>query len=1111
MAGKVDVLQGLALGIAKKVKEISWNGDRSILHAKVEDGRYYEVSIRREGGGLACSCDCDRWRPTTHCPHVVCALAVLRKAVDPVSFASYKLDGAYLDEVAQWLGIGAGGPATTVLKPDRAPAVPAFRLVLERGAEGPRMQVWKEARPVNHYDSNLPRTMKDFLWALLISREGGKIVERFHDTFGETYPIVFRRQGKETPLRFDRGTTRGTRTLLARDEGWVTIHKALEDGNPLPTDAFATYRYFVDVPNGVIQIIDRFEGWEPWTEINGLVTEWSVESGIRVQRDMRTITLETGLFNGLAVAVPDQYRHDFLACARFTVAGADVVPAESTPAYRIRVAEVDDLHALILAEGVHDGTPFGLSPSAFGLFTSEGRSALSVSMKTKKRGAVLVAACFDSLRCGTKAEFERMTRAAFSGDDFLKRAVKIEAKRLVNGFHLSCASTEHILMTDAGGWTFVNVDKREQARLLEIPYRLFGPEIFADSPRPGALRLPRAELFRSLSELHGKLREAGFDLVFQGKPLESVSLDVTIDATSSTLDWFELKPEVRCGAELLTDREIAEAMASGGVFQRGDSFLILDEESSRLLAMLCPGAGGKKRKKAELVRIPRLQILDWLLLRSQGVTVRLSPEDERIFASLASFENIPKETPPAGLRSPLRHYQEDGFSWLAFLYGHRFGACLADDMGLGKTIQAISLLAGLHEGAIPSRGGERPHLIVVPPSLLFNWESELNRFYPELTVHTYRGSGRSTDFGGARIVLTSYGIVQRDIDMLREIPFHVMVFDEAQAVKNIQAATTGACRQLRGEFTLLLTGTPVENHLGEYYSVMDLAVPGLLGTHEEFHRRMGADDNAFLSTVIRRTRPFVLRRSKQMIAAELPPKIETDIHLELTPKQKALYTRTVEEVRQTVEDAWRSQSPGQARIITLTAILRLRQLCLSPRLLVPEAREASPKIEFLVEQLQELFDEGHSVLVFSQFTSFLDIVQKALVHHGLPHLRLDGSTPVPERKKLVTTFQKGEEPSAFLLSLKAGGRGLNLTRATYVFHLDPWWNPAVENQASDRAHRIGQTRQVTITRLIMRHTIEEKMMELKKRKLKLYQALLEDAAGEGSAGLSREDFEFLLG
>jgi non-specific serine/threonine protein kinase len=416
-------------------------------------------------------------------------------------------------------------------------------------------------------------------------------------------------------------------------------------------------------------------------------------------------------------------------------------------------------------------------------------------------------------------------------------------------------------------------------------------------------------------------------------------------------------------------------------------------------------------------------------------------------------------------------------------------------------------------GALPSSASPgSPHLVVAPPSLLFNWEAEIARFLPSARVLLYSGTTRSIDqFQDHDIIITSYGIVQRDYEKLEQLRFDVLIFDETQVVKNLQAATTNAVRKLKGSFVLALTGTPVENHLGEYYAIMDLCLPGLLGSHDEFNRQIAKGGPSATQRLVQRTRPFVLRRTKQLIASELPPKIETDIQLELSQKQKVLYQRTVEEVKGQVQEAYQNHAAAQARIIALTAILRLRQICLAPALAAASASDSSPKLDFLIEQLEELRDEGHSALIFSQFTGYLDIIEKGLKQQGLDFLRLDGSTPVPQRKKLVQTFQDSTEPLVFLISLKAGGKGLNLTRATYVYHMDPWWNPAVENQASDRAHRIGQTGQVTITRLIMRHTIEEKMMALKARKLELYKALLEDGTGGGGSGLTREDFEFLLG
>jgi non-specific serine/threonine protein kinase len=404
-----------------------------------------------------------------------------------------------------------------------------------------------------------------------------------------------------------------------------------------------------------------------------------------------------------------------------------------------------------------------------------------------------------------------------------------------------------------------------------------------------------------------------------------------------------------------------------------------------------------------------------------------------------------------------------------------------------------------------------PHLVVAPTSLLFNWEQELARFAPELKVRVLSGGDPTLDAGDGEVVLTTYGLVRRHIDTLERTAFHVVLFDEAQAVKNIFADTTGAVRRLKRHFTIAMTGTPLENHLGEYFSVIDLCLPGLLGDYDRFKTEFKRVQNGALDRLLRRTRPFILRRTKAQILHDLPPKIESEVFLDLTDRQKTLYRQTVDQVRSTIDEAYRTQTPGQAQFIALTAILKLRQVCLSPGLLTKREEEPSPKLSFLMEKLPILLDEGHSALIFSQFTGFLDLVQHACNRHAIPYHRLDGSTASTARKARVKKFQTAENPGVFLLSLKAGGQGLNLTRATYIFHLDPWWNPAVENQASDRAHRIGQQRTVSILRLLMRHSIEEKMIALKQRKLDLYEAVMRGTVrGAGQGALTRADFEFLL-
>jgi superfamily II DNA or RNA helicase len=582
--------------------------------------------------------------------------------------------------------------------------------------------------------------------------------------------------------------------------------------------------------------------------------------------------------------------------------------------------------------------------------------------------------------------------------------------------------------------------------------------------------------------------------------VESLAIRVQARRTD-VLDWFELHSEARAGALTLPRHQWEEILRSGRYQAEDGTMVALDETSLALLrrvaGLLEPGES----------RLPRLQLFDWLAMRAEGVECDLPVEEEAILQSLQNLSGIPSCPLPQGLRAELREYQRHGYDWLSFLYRHRLGACLADDMGLGKTLQAIGLLAALQEGLLP-RQSAAPHLLVLPPTLLFNWQSEIARFAPGLRIHEYTGQGRSADFSGADVVMTTYELVRRDIEILAAQEFDVAIFDEAQAVKNFAAARTQALTQLRPRFRLCLTGTPMENHVGEFHSIMETAVPGLFGDRRKFLRQHEEGH-----PVLQRARPFLLRRTKEKILAELPPKIESDLFFPLSPSQKEIYTRTVGEVRREVLAAYEDRPSQQAGIVALAALTRLRQVCISPALLSPDLDAASPKIDHLVTQLAELTAEGHAALVFSQFVKALDLVSGALDEAGLGHLRLDGSTPTAKRKDLVAAFQSGESPGIFLISLKTGGAGLNLTRASYVYHLDPWWNPAVERQAGDRAHRIGQKNSVHIQRLLMRHTVEEKMMALKDRKSALFAAVVEQGeavAATGAASLTADDFQFLV-
>ncbi|TKB76227.1 MAG: DEAD/DEAH box helicase, partial [Nitrospira sp.] len=740
--------------------------------------------------------------------------------------------------------------------------------------------------------------------------------------------------------------------------------------------------------------------------------------------------------------------------------------------------------------------------------------AVSSPLRAQKRKAVLYDTWFKLLSERDAKERDRRIKTALA-PEYWSRAVSNEAYRWLR-HHLSLyARPDERLQIREGRWELMPIDKSREALLYRIPFELFGPQMFHGTSGYDRMRIEAPRLFQRLPELLEKLTDAGVPLLCEEAPVRPSRWDCALDVgRRAGIDWFEVRPEIRCDGAIVEEAVWQEAVRRGGLVRTEGGLRLLDAtslERLRALANLSEQAA-RGRGAARIVRVPRLQIFDWMALREQGIRVSLPAEEEAVLSRLLGFERIDAPALPEGLRATLRPYQRDGYAWLAFLHQHRFGACLADDMGLGKTLQAIGLLAAIKEGLVrPPQGVGGPHLVVVPTSLLFNWEQELARFYPGLKVHIYSGKGRTLDAQSGDVVLTTYGLVRRDIEALERTAFHVIVFDEAQAVKNLVADTTGAVRRLKGFFKIAMTGTPVENHLGEYFSIMDLCLPGLLGDYERFAGSLKRAPGGTPERLLRRTRPFILRRTKEQALPDLPPKIETDVFLELTDRQKALYQQTVEHVRSTIDEAYRRKTQAQAQFIALTAILKLRQACLSPRLLTGQSDESSPKLSFLIERLQILLEEGHSALVFSQFTSFLDLVQEACAAHDMPYSRLDGSTALGARKARVTAFQHSEQPGVFLLSLKAGGQGLNLTKATYVFHLDPWWNPAVENQASDRAHRIGQKQTVSVMRILMRHTVEEKMTALKQRKLALYEAVMRGAVrGTGQGVLTKADFDFLL-
>ena len=576
----------------------------------------------------------------------------------------------------------------------------------------------------------------------------------------------------------------------------------------------------------------------------------------------------------------------------------------------------------------------------------------------------------------------------------------------------------------------------------------------------------------------------------------------------SGVDWFELHGQVDFGEGRSV--QIADLLAA---LRRGDATVILDdgtrgmvpEEWLRRYARIA--AFGETRDDHVRYRPAQTALLD-ALLDSQPA-VRIDEAFARARAELAQFSGISPLAPPVSFQGRLRDYQRYALGWFAFLRRFGFGGCLADDMGLGKTVMVLALLEGRRAGR--DARGPRPSVAVVPRSLVSNWMDEAARFAPELRVLDYTGDARSSarveDFD---LVLTTYGTLRRDAARLTQHEFDYVILDEAQAIKNAATASAKAARLLRGQHRLALSGTPIENHLGEIWSLFEFLNPGFLGPASAFGRAIvpGRADPGEVELLARALRPFILRRTKEQVAPELPEKFEQTIHCDLEPPQRRFYDELRDHYRQTLLTAVAKRGMARSKMQVLEALLRLRQAASHPGL-VDAARsgEASSKLEILLPRLRELVDEGHKALVFSQFTTLLGLLRSRLEDEAIVYEYLDGRTR--DRAERVARFESDASCPVFLISLKAGGVGLNLTAADYVFLLDPWWNPAVEAQAIDRAHRIGQHRQVFAYRLIARDTVEEKIASLQATKRDLADALLSESAGLMKT-LEAEDLEWLL-
>ena len=581
------------------------------------------------------------------------------------------------------------------------------------------------------------------------------------------------------------------------------------------------------------------------------------------------------------------------------------------------------------------------------------------------------------------------------------------------------------------------------------------------------------------------------------RPIASSRLSLSIKQAK---EWFAVSGELAVDDDLVLDmRRLVElaGLSKGRFLPLEDgTYLALTKEFRRRLDEL--RAFSEEQGKGVRIHPLAAPALEDFLAEAGKVTV--DSGWRKLLERLRSGEKLQPKV-PSTFQATLRDYQTEGFAWLSRLAQWGVGACLADDMGLGKTLQALALIL--------TRAAAGPTLVVAPMSVCMNWEAETARFAPTLNVRPFGPGDREKFLDSLQpfdLVVCSYGLLQQESELLAKLQWETVVLDEAQAIKNMATQRSQAAMGLQAGFRLITTGTPLENHLGELWNLFRFINPGLLGSHRSFTERFAGpierqQDKKARGHLKKLIRPFILRRTKNQVLEELPPKTEIIHHVELGSEEMAFYEALR---RQSLERIAQADDPGKLRFQILAELMKLRRACCNPRLIMPDVGLSGAKLAAFAEIVTELRDNGHKALVFSQFVDHLAILREELDRSNITYQYLDGSTPAKERKRAVDAFQAGDG-ELFLISLKAGGVGLNLTAADYVIHMDPWWNPAVEDQASDRAHRIGQQRPVTIYRLVTRHTIEEQIVELHRTKRDLADSLL-----EGSDMGSRVTAEDLL-
>ena len=769
---------------------------------------------------------------------------------------------------------------------------------------------------------------------------------------------------------------------------------------------------------------------------------------------------------------------------------------------------------LLTADTIHEIEPLGENFSALPLFHT------SIAPEDLRNFLALICSSFTGVR------LQYLDYGIRTGQPISSRpAIIFEQVDAHEGLRLSATSL-------VDGYTpqfFNDYDISKVADINEMEKKVVVREV-TDVEGTGAVREIRRLLTRHKKQLD---KDAAREF-FQEDRLFIVEKDLAATFLYRELAGL-LERYILLGTEKLSSYKIKPAakpvlslrLDHGIDFLEGDGTLTVEEEEFNLLDLL------RKYRKQGFVTlsngtnvilekryVERLQRLfdqkdDKLRLSFFDLPLVEELIDERLESSslpasrqvFLGFNTIGSTRPRLPkIRGKLRAYQKYGYKWLRYLHKHRLGGCLADDMGLGKTLQAIALLAAV------AGENKKPSLVVMPKTLLFNWAREISRFYPDLSVYTWYGANRDmTAAASCQVILTTYGMVRNHIELFKEQPFFYVILDESQNIKNSRSQVSRAVMLLDSEHRLALSGTPIENNLSELYSLFRFLNPAMFRTEEEFGRRYGRpiqheNDEDAIHELRKKVYPFILRRLKQDVLTDLPDKVEQMLYVEMSPEQQKLYEERRLFYQTAINEQISSQGLNKSQFFILQALLELRQIASCPESRTDGAI-LSPKRELLTEHLLEAVANGHKAIVFGNFLSVIESVCQDLEDAGIPYLSMTGATR--NRQELVDRFQNDETIRVFVMTLKTGGVGLNLTAADTIFIFDPWWNLSAENQAIDRSHRIGQQRKVFCYKLLCRNTIEEKMVELQEKKRELLDAVIANDSG-AMKKLTADDVEFML-